>query len=329
MSKTAFEMVMDDRKELVNFIVNRMEEYGENWIKDWDISSLSAFNPVSETKYKGQNILKTFKAAIENEYKDPRWMTFNQAKSKEYSIKAGAKGVLLEKWIFDKEEKYIDENGEEQKRKVHLDKPIASYFKVFNGSDIQGIEPFKLEKIDDPNKIFEIADNFIKSSKVPVKEIVSDKAFYSVDKNEIVIPLRESFSSPEKFLGTLLHEVVHSTGKELERNVKNNFGTKDYAKEELVAELGSVFLQSKLEIPLETEHIDNSAAYLKSWIEKLKNEPNELFRASSLAEQASELVFNRYLEITKEKTQEQELKIEENKEPIKKWNMKKDKDLER
>ncbi len=95
--------------------------------------------------------------------------------------------------------------------------------------------------------------------------------------------------------------MVHSTGKELNRDISNNFGSEKYAKEELVAELGAMMLQGKLGIKLEDTHIDNHGAYLQSWIKVLKNDFNELFKASIEAEKASELLYNRYLEHSKEK----------------------------
>ena len=102
--------------------------------------------------------------------------------------------------------------------------------------------------------------------------------------------------------------MVHSTGKELNRDIDiNTFGTEKYAKEELVAELGAMMLQGKLGIKLEDTHIDNHGAYLQSWIKVLKNDFNELFKASIEAEKASELLYNRYLELNKSKEKENSL----------------------
>ena len=82
-------------------------------------------------------------------------------------------------------------------------------------------------------------------------------------KDEIVLPLRESFKDSESFLSTALHEMIHSTGHEsrLNRKKENMFGSSEYAKEELVAELGSVFLQGDLGIKLEGEHLQDHSNY--------------------------------------------------------------------
>ena len=95
----------------------------------------------------------------------------------------------------------------------------------------------------------------------------------------------------------------HSTGhpSRLNRDQINSFGTPGYAKEELVAELTSVFVQAKLGLKLEGEHFNNHTAYLKSWISVLENDPNELFRAASQAEKAMDRLYENYLALDKSK----------------------------
>ena len=90
----------------------------------------------------------------------------------------------------------------------------------------------------------------------------------------------------------------HSTGHEsrLNRDMSGVFGSESYAKEELVAELCSIFTQARLNIKLEGEHFNDHTAYLKSWIGALKNDPSELFRAATKAEEASKRLYNNYLE---------------------------------
>lgn len=128
--------------------------------------------------------------------------------------------------------------------------------------------------------------------------------------------MRESFNSKEDFMATTFHEMIHSTGHESrlnrEEGMIGELGSKEYAREELVAELGSVFLQSKLGVKLEGQHFDNHSAYINSWIEILKNDPNEVFRAASKAEKASEYLHERYLE-----HEQEQLKALENAERIK------------
>lgn len=304
----ALDIVMNDRKKLVEEIINRIEKQGLEWKKGWTPEMLLPKNPLSNVTYKGRNILKTFKASMINEYTDPRWITFKQAQDNGWKIKAGAKSVILEKWIFEKEEKQKnEETGIEEKIKVKLDIPVANYFRVFNANDVEGIPPLELKSLE-KNETLRIAEEFIKSSKVPIVETAQPDAFYTPNRDKILIPLKETFKSQESYLATVLHEMVHSTGKKLNRDTGNKFGTEKYAREELVAELGSIMLQGRLGIKLEDSHINNHGAYIQSWIKILKNDFNELFKASIEAEKATELLMENYKSLLLEK--EKELKQE-------------------
>lgn len=136
---------------------------------------------------------------------------------------------------------------------------------------------FQLSNIKE-DEIFKIADNLIASSPIPVKEIAQDRAYYSPLEEHIVMPLRESFASSQDYIATLTHELAHSTMKELGRDndsfVKGNI---EYAREELVAELSSMFLQAELGIKVEGKHFENHTAYLESWASLMKKDPNELY----------------------------------------------------
>ncbi|MBS9775889.1 MAG: DUF1738 domain-containing protein [Fusobacterium sp.] len=296
----AIDIISEDRKKVVENIIERIEKDGLEWKKGWSPEMVAPTNPSSKAEYKGRNVVKAFNSALNNEYKDPRWITFKQADKEGWKVKKGAKSIVLEKWIFDKEEKRLNpETGREEKIKVKLDRPVPNYFRVFNGQDIEGMPPLNIKPLD-KNETLEIAENIIKSSKVPVVEIAQPSAYYSSSENRIVMPLRNTFKSQESYLATALHEMVHSTKKELGREQSKTRGDEIYAKEELVAELGSLMLQGKLGIKLENRHVDNHAAYLQGWIKVLKNDSNELFRAAEKAEKASELLYERYQEYVKE-----------------------------
>lgn len=119
-----------------------------------------------------------------------------------------------------------------------------------------------------------------------------DKAYYSITKDEIVVPEKGQFISGESFYGTLLHEMTHSTGakERLDRFKASSFGDADYAREELVAELGSALISSRYGIAKQIK--DESAAYLQSWLKELKESPDfikttlfDVKRASSMITQ--------------------------------------------
>ena len=126
----------------------------------------------------------------------------------------------------------------------------------------------------------------------PIHPRHQDEAYYSMSKNEIVVPEKGQFKDGEAFYGTLFHEMTHSTGAEgvLDRLKPTSFGSKEYAREELVAELGSALVSQRYGM---TKHIkEDSCAYLKSWLDELKESPQfikttllDVKRATSLITQ--------------------------------------------
>lgn len=126
----------------------------------------------------------------------------------------------------------------------------------------------------------------------PIKPRHQDEAYYSISKNEIVVPEKEQFRDGESFYGTLFHEMTHSTGAEgvLDRIKPTAFGSKEYSREELVAELGSALVSQRYGM---IKHIkEDSCAYLKGWLDELKESPQfikttllDVKRATSLITQ--------------------------------------------
>ena len=146
---------------------------------------------------------------------------------------------------------------------------------------------------------------------VPIKpDDNQTKTYYSITKNEIVVPEKEQFRDGESFYGTLFHEMVHSTGAEgvLDRLQPTSFGSKEYAREELVAELGSALVAQRYGM---TKHIkEDSCAYLKGWLDELKESPQfikttllDVKRASSIVTQKVDKIAQ---ELEQNVTEEQE-----------------------
>lgn len=297
MSK-ALDMINSDRKKIVDKLIENMEK-GYFLSKDeWDKFAIRPQNPVSNLSYKGVNRLKLSLAASKEDYKDPRWVTFNQARDKGWNIKKGAKSVLCEKWVFTKNVKEKDSNGKVIEKTVKLERPFPNYFRVFNGEQVEGIPELKFESLKD-KKILDIADTFIKSSECKISEVAQDRAYYTPSKDTITLPLREVFKDESSFLKTLLHEMGHSTGHpdRLDRSMKGVFGSPEYAREELNAELSAIFIQGDLGMTIEGEHLNDHSDYLKSWIAVLKKDYNELFRACSSAEKIAERLYKNYEEV--------------------------------
>ena len=175
---------------------------------------------------------------------------------------------------------------------------------VENGKRIENGEHFSFAPVDTM-----IRDNLWIC---PIKPRHQDEAYYSITRNEIIVPEKEQFQSGEAFYGTLFHEMVHSTGAEgvLDRLQPTSFGSKEYAREELVAELGSALIAQRYGM---TKHIkEDSCAYLKGWLDELKESPQfikttllDVKRASSIVTQKVDKIAQ---ELEQNVTEEQENK---------------------
>lgn len=264
----------------------------------WNSKALRPQNPLSGVNYQGGNRLRLSMAAVEKGYQDPRWMTFKQASDQGYHIRKGEKSVLLEKWIFTKEIKEKDEQGQEVKKTVCLEHPVCNYFRVFNAEQMDGVEPLPKQAALQEDAILKLTEQLFSSSKCDIVEAAQEEAYYSPTEDRIVLPPREFFKSPVAFLSVGLHEMAHSTGheKRLNRPLMNQFGTEAYAREELNAEISSAFLEADLEVEMDNESLRDHSNYLKSWIRILKEDPNELFRACQSAEKISGYLIKNYQE---------------------------------
>ncbi|PKH52415.1 hypothetical protein CXF68_17710 [Tenacibaculum sp. Bg11-29] len=174
---------------------------------------------------------------------------------------------------------------------------------MFNGSDIEGID-FKL---DEYRKEFaKTAKEKITTAEAIVKAYPKpnpplrhggDNAYYTPTKDFVQMPKLNDFDTKEDYYRTLFHEFIHSTGhkKRLDRIVPGaSFGNAAYAKEELVAEFGAIFLSAEAGIMWRNN--SNHAEYIKNWesaLKYLKDDNKLLFRASSQAQKATDFILQR------------------------------------
>lgn len=308
---SAKDIIKDEREQLVEKIIEHLEKGTAPWQKPWEAKSGIPYNPVTDSKYKGINSLKLTVLSMEKGYEDSRWVTFKQAQDKEWSVKKGEKGTRIEFFrLYDKSTKkdldmgmYNQLNSKEKEAYSQKNVSVVSqYYTVFNGSQIDGIPELKLEKPELNGKKVEALEKIISNSEAPIFYNGGDRAFYSLEKDSIHLPKRENFRSPEDFYSTALHEMAHSTGHpdRMNREMGGKFGSEKYAKEELRAEIASMFIAQEKGIPLSKEHIENHSSYVASWIKVLKEDHNELFRAAKEASGISDRILG--LEIGKEQT---------------------------
>ena len=163
---------------------------------------------------------------------------------------------------------------------------------IENGKRVEGREMLDFEPVDTMIR----EDRWI----CPIKLRHQDEAYYSISKNEIIVPEKEQFKDGESFYGTLFHEMTHSTGAEgvLDRIKPAAFGSKEYSREELVAELGSALVAQRYGMGKYIK--TDSCAYLKDWLDRLKESPQFIKTVLLDVKKATSLITQRVDHIAQE-----------------------------
>ena len=294
----------DFRQEVTDSIVRMLEEGVAPWQKPWEpgAPALSApMNPTTGRAYRGGNAIHLIATAMRKGYDDPRWMTYKQAAEEGWQVRRGEKGTHIEFWDIQSDSPA--ERGRRGERGDELPDPAAGernkgrlihrVYTVFNATQITGIPPYTAKQRS-KFEVVQAGESILKNSGVPISHDQNDRAFYNRVEDAIHLPPKEAFKDQAGYYGTALHELAHATGhpSRLNRPTLNEsyrFGDLNYAKEELRAELASVFLAAERGIPHNPEQ---HAAYVGSWIKALKQDKNEIFRAAHDASRATDFLLS-------------------------------------
>lgn len=319
MKKKAIDIVKESREEIVQKVIENIKKGYIISPEAWNKNVFVPYNPISEARYRGGNRFRLMLAANVMEYNDPRWMTYNQVKKTDglsFQSYDRTKGILCEKWIFEKEQEVIDPvTNIKRKEMVSLDVPICNYFVLYNAEEIKGLPPLEMKELT-RDETLDVCEKFMNSSECVIKEKNQNKACYSPNRDEILIPNRNLFRDTEAFFSTVLHEMGHSTGhpSRLNRKLTGCFGSPEYAKEELRAELSSLFTEADLGIDLGQHGFNAHTEYLESWIGALQNDVNELFSAIRDADASTKYLMNNYEKLMEREKIEQTHSLNEKKE---------------
>lgn len=275
MSKSVYEMVTDR-------IIEQLESGVIPWQKPWTGVRNGAFNRISKKPY---SLLNQMLLKYDGEY-----ATFKQWQGLGGHVRKGEKSEIVCFWKIQPIEEE-QEDGTKVVRQI----PLLRYYNVFHISQVDDVEPLQEEELNDIEPI-EKAENVLHDywtrENITVKHMAENRAYYSPTHDMICLPLFEQFTDSNEYYSTAFHESVHSTMKENrcnraeDRKGKNvAFGSQDYSKEELVAEIGSTTILNI--IGIETKgSFTNSAAYIRNWLSVLRNDVKFIISASSKAEKA-------------------------------------------
>lgn len=269
--------------EITNRIIEQLEQGNIPWHKPWSGIASVAYNRVSKKPYSllNQMLLKH----------DGEYATYKQWSDLGGKVRKGEKSEIVVFWkILNVEE---TKDGKVEKKAI----PLLKYINVFHVSQVDGVEPKEIKAVEhEPIEEAEkIKVEYAKRENLVINEVISNDAFYSPVKDYIQVPCKEQYKDIMEFYSTLFHEMIHSTGhrdrlKRLDCSVKfASFGSEDYSKEELIAEIGSAFLMNHVGIDT-IKTLKNSAAYIQSWLKVLKDDKRFIVSASSKAEKAMKYI---------------------------------------
>lgn len=260
----------DFRQEVTDSIVGMLERGVAPWQKPWEpgASSLGIpFNPTRERAYRGGNAIHLMATGLEHGYDDPRWMTYKQASDNGWQVRRGEKGTQIEYWeVRQASEKTQpsrpDGNGDGStingnNADTEKSKLIHRVYTVFNAQQIERIPPHT-SKQHTTFEAVHAGEQILKNSGANIAHDQAGRAFYSRSQDSIHLPPKDAFKDAAAYYGTALHELAHWTGhpSRLDRSTLTEsyrFGDVNYAKEELRAELASVFLAARRCIPHDPE----------------------------------------------------------------------------
>jgi len=252
--------------------------------KPWTCQSPA--NLVTQKEYRGLNVITLASQGFPSRF----WLTFNQASKLGGKIRKGEKSSPVIFWNVGEERETTTADGTKESSRPFL----LRYYSVFNFSQTEGIDiPTSLLQETRTNDPIATCEQIVANMPNPPAFQQSDKAWYSPSSDVVGMPARGLFHSSEEFYATEFHELAHSSGhpKRLHRENFDNpahFGSESYSKEELIAEMSAAMLCGVAGIEQKT--IENSAAYLKTWIARLRSDSRLLVSAASQAQKAADFI---------------------------------------
>lgn len=306
---SAYEKLTPQRKQLVDQVLANLEKGNLFWTQGW-VAAGAPESAVTGKKYRGINNLYLSLVAMAENYGDNRWATFRQMEEKGWTFKKDEEGHTLGKGKSVSVEYYEMRDKETKRRfdrsvldgmtfdeqREYMDKNVywlRKFYRVFNCSLMDGVPAKEMPMIDVNDRI-EKAEAILDYWNANESRIVygGSQAFYRPSTDEVHLPEREKFKSTQSFYDTAFHEIGHSTGHQsrLNRDLSGGFGSQSYAMEELRAEIASIFMAQDLGIEPSEDRLQNNAAYIQSWKDEIKENPNALFTAIADADKIARYV---------------------------------------
>lgn len=266
--------------EVTANLIREMERGVAPWVMPWtrEATTMLPRNGLTRRTYSGMNVLILWNEAVVRGFGSSRWVSFRQARMMGGHVRKGERGVKILFCGRRRLRPSVEEDDESLVREV----PVLRLYTVFNLDQVGGVEPDGGSLDVEPRDAATIPALVAAAGATLVNR--GGEACYLPGKDVIRMPPRKAFADRANYDATLAHEAIHWTGHptRLDRGLDNRFGDPAYAREELVAEIGSAFLCAETGVEGKLQH----AAYLDHWVQQLKEEPRLLVRAASKAQEA-------------------------------------------
>ena len=279
-------------------IIAELEAGRLPWVQPWGKAGEGAGcgpalprNALTGRNYSGINILLLWGEVIAKGHPSQKWLTFRQARQAGGTVRKGEHGCMVvyaDRFIPETEKARAQDSGEEA-RAI----PFLKRFTVFNVAQCEGLEH---RILPDPaplpeREIRPLAEEIIAASGVDFR-MGGDKAYYMPSLDIVQVPPQPAFFEQINFYRTCLHELTHATGhvSRLARDLSHGFETAGYAREELIAEMGSAFLCASLGIVPTVRHSD----YIGAWLAVLREDSRAIFRAARAASLAADWLLEKH-----------------------------------
>lgn len=274
--------------EVTSRVIAELEAGRLPWVQPWDGAGCGCpmpHNAGTGRRYSGINVLILWAAVIDRGYRSQRWLTYRQAQAAGGNVRRGERGTTIcyaDRFTPKGEQARAQDEDREARQIAFLKR-----FTVFNVDQCEGL-PEALASVPEAPATVDILPQvraLIEASGADFR-VGGGEAYYSPGADFVVVPPQAAFGEPINWYRTALHELGHWTGhrSRLDRYQRGGFGSADYAREELVAEMASAFACASLTIRPTVRHAD----YIGSWLAVLREDEKAIFQAASAASKAAD-----------------------------------------
>ena len=298
----------DYAKKVSSELIEQIKAGVAPWQKPWKPGeNYSPENFSTGKRYSGGNSLYLMSRGIRDGRGDNRWGTYNQIREAGGQVRKGEKGTTVLFYKDRTEWAAKDEQGKVLKDKdgktIYKEekRPMCKQYTVFNVEQADGLELKPREGQARPEwDAHRDAEKVIEAAGPRVQHVPGDRAYYRVSEDKVVLPEPSQFPTRNGYYQTALHECGHSTGhpdrmnrETLKEGMANGFGSPEYAREELRAEISAMMTGERIGVGHDPQR---GAAYVEGWVKALEEDPHEIHRAARDAQKMSDYLMKRAIE---------------------------------